>query len=35
MSLAGQQVATIKKEADGALVTQVDRYSPAAYGVAA
>lgn len=34
MSLAGQQVATIKKDADGALVTQVDRYAPAAYGVA-
>jgi len=34
MSLAGQQVATIKKESDGSLVTQVDRYAPAAYGVA-
>ncbi len=34
MSLASQQVATMKKDADGSLVTQVDRYAPAAYGIA-
>ncbi len=34
MSLASQQVATIKKDADGSLVTQVDRYAPSAYGIA-
>ena len=34
MSLAGQQVATIQKEADGSLVTQVDHYAPAASGIA-
>lgn len=34
MSLTSQQVATIKKESDGSLVTQVDRYAQAAYGIA-
>lgn len=34
ISLASQQVATIKKESDGSLVTQVDRYATAAYGIA-
>jgi hypothetical protein len=34
MKLATQQVATIKKESDGSLVTQVDRYATAAYGIA-
>jgi hypothetical protein len=34
MSLASQQVATIKKDSDGTLVTQVDLYAPAAYGIA-
>ena len=34
VSLASQQVATIKKESDGSLVTQVDRFGQAAYGVA-
>ena len=34
MSLASQQVATIKKDSDGSLVTQVDLYAPAAYGIA-
>ncbi len=34
LSLASQQVATIKKEADGSLVTQVDLYAPSAYGIA-
>ena len=34
LSLISQQVATIKKDADGSLVTQVDLYAPAAYGVA-
>jgi hypothetical protein len=34
MSLASQQVSTVKKAADGSLVTQVDHYAPAAYGIA-
>jgi hypothetical protein len=34
MSLASQQVAAIKKDSDGSLITQVDHYAPAAYGVA-
>ena len=34
ISLASQQVATIKKESDGSLVTQVDRYAQAPYGIA-
>ena len=34
LSLASQQVATIKKDSDGSLVTQVDRYATAAYGIA-
>jgi len=34
VSLISQQVATIKKESDGSLVTQVDLYAPAAYGIA-
>ena len=34
LSLISQQVATIKKDPDGALVTQVDLYAPAAYGIA-
>lgn len=34
MSLASQQVATIKKDPDGSLVTQLDLYAPAAYGIA-
>jgi hypothetical protein len=34
ISLASQQVATIRKESDGSLVTQVDRYATAAYGIA-
>ncbi len=34
MSLASQQVATVKKDADGSLVTQVDLYAPSAYGIA-
>ena len=34
LSLISQQVATIKKDADGSLVTQVDLYAPAAYGIA-
>jgi hypothetical protein len=34
MSLASQQVATIKKDSDGSLVTQVDRFAQAAYGIA-
>jgi len=34
LSLISQQVATIKKDSDGSLVTQVDLYAPAAYGIA-
>jgi hypothetical protein len=34
MSLASQQVATIKKDSDGSLITQIDLYAPAAYGIA-
>ncbi len=34
MSLAGQQVTTATKAADGSLVTQVDLYAPSAYGIA-
>ncbi len=34
MSLAGQQVTTVKKAADGSLVTEVNLYAPAAYGIA-
>ncbi|MEO8050048.1 MAG: hypothetical protein ABI833_06490 [Acidobacteriota bacterium] len=34
LSLASQEVATITKEPDGSLVTQVDLYAPAAYGIA-
>jgi hypothetical protein len=34
VSLISQQVATIKKESDGSVVTQVDLYAPAAYGIA-
>ncbi len=34
MSLAGQQVTTAKKAADGSFVTQVDLYAPNAYGIA-
>jgi hypothetical protein len=34
LSLASQQVATTKKAADGSLVTAVDLYAPAAYGIA-
>jgi hypothetical protein len=34
MSLASQQVATVKKDPDGSSVTQVDLYAQAAYGVA-
>jgi hypothetical protein len=34
LSLASQQVATTKKAADGSLVTEVNLYAPAAYGIA-
>jgi hypothetical protein len=34
MSLASQQVSTARKAADGSLVTQVDLYAQAAYGIA-
>jgi hypothetical protein len=34
LSLASQQVATITKEPDGSLITQVNLYAPAAYGIA-
>jgi hypothetical protein len=34
LSLSSQQVATVKKASDGSVVTEVNRYAPAAYGMA-
>jgi hypothetical protein len=34
MSLSSQEVTTVKKAPDGSLVTAVDLYAPAAYGIA-